>query len=516
MIDTTLLPDEPGCYLYKDASGRIIYVGKARNLKKRVSSYFSKTIHDPKTRALIDAACDLDFIVTPSETEALLLENTLIKKYTPKYNIDLRDSKSYAFIHLTGDPYPRITIARKRGPKGQYFGPFVSGHERDHVFAVVKKTFMLRSCRRLPKRPCLRYHIGTCLAPCTGNVSEEEYGEQVRRAAAVMSGKSDEMIASLEKEMKVCSDELAFEKALLLRDQITAISHLKNRQIVDRNKRRNEDVVSFEVRNGICYLMLFPVAHGTLGDKEEYVFDWHEDAFEEFLVQYYATHAPPNELIVPETPGEALAAYLSAQKDSVVRVTVPQRGEKYDLLKLVAHNIEAHFFGGEAKCAALQKRLHLAEPPVVIECFDISHSAGTAMVGSMVQFRYGRPDKRKYRRFKIKTVDQIDDFAAIAEVVTRRYTRLRDEGGDYPDLIIIDGGKGQLSAATRALQEVGVRLPVISIAKREEEIYVPGFEHPLPIKKNEKASLFVQEIRDEAHRFAIQYNRLLRRKEVTG
>jgi excinuclease ABC subunit C len=260
--------------------------------------------------------------------------------------------------------------------------------------------------------------------------------------------------------------------------------------------------------------MLFSVFKGTLGEKQEFVFDWKDGAVEEFLVQYYSENEPPSELILPEPPDDAIGEFLSGQKGKKVRITIPMRGEKKNLLDLVARNIDTVFFGGERKVSSLQKRIGLPEPPEVIECFDISHLAGTAMVGSMVQFRYGRPDKRHYRRYKIKTVEGIDDFAAIREVVTRRYRRILEEGGDLPDLVIIDGGKGQLSSAVEALNGLGVKIPIISIAKREEELFIPGLSQPLPVKKQDTASLFVQEIRDEAHRFAITYNRLLRQKKI--
>ncbi|MBT8507329.1 excinuclease ABC subunit C [Methanomicrobiaceae archaeon CYW5] len=514
MTDYRSLPDLPGCYLYKDDDGTVIYVGKAKNLKKRVASYFTKSDHDPKTAALIRSIRDIDYIVTDTEVEALILENSLIKRYRPKYNIDLKDSKSYAFISLSDGPFPRIGIARGKQGSGTRFGPFVSGKERDHVLQVVKKTFKLRSCRRMPKRPCLRYHIGTCSAPCKGTISEETYAIQVGRAEEVLKGNAAGLIRSLEEEMMALSRDQEFERALDIRDQIQAIRHLSTRQHIDRKKRTDEDIISYTVRQNVVYLMLFSVFKGTLGEKQEFIFDYKDGAVDEFLVQYYSEYEPPSELILPEPPEEALQEFLSEQKGRKVLITIPLKGEKKNLLDLVDRNIETVFFGGEKKVLSLQKRIGLPDPPNVIECFDISHLAGTAMVGSMVQFRYGRPDKRNYRRFKIQTVEGIDDFAAIHEVVSRRYRRLVDEEEDLPDLIIIDGGKGQLSSAVEALNELGVKVPVISIAKREEELFVPGFPHPLPVKKHDPASLFVQEIRDEAHRFAITYNRLLRQKKV--
>lgn len=516
MIDLSAVPGEPGCYLYRDAAGDVIYVGKAKNLKRRVSSYFQKHGHDAKTQRLVEQIASADFIVTENEVEALILENTLIKRHQPKYNIDLKDAKNYAYIHLSGGAFPRIGIARRAGRDGEYFGPFVSARERDYVLSVVKKAFGLRSCRRIPKRPCLRRHIGTCAAPCTGTVTEEEYAARIERARAVLRGQGKDLVAAMEAEMAERSKNLEFERALELRDEIAAIRHLAGRQRVERRRDHDEDIITYQEKDGNLYLLLFHVEMGTLTGKQEYVFEASDDAVEEFLVQYYGDHAPPKEVVLPAGVGEPLADYLADRRGAKVEVTVPQKGDKKKLLDLAEKNLEIAFFGDALKVEALQKALHLPDPPNVIECFDISHLAGTAMVGSMVQFRGGRPDKRNYRRFRIRTVEGIDDFASIAEVVGRRYARIRDEGGEFPDLVIVDGGKGQLDAALGVLKRLGTRLPVIAIAKREEEIYVPGFPHPLPVRKDEKASLFVQEIRDEAHRFAITYNRLLRRKEMRG
>ncbi|MBN2733920.1 MAG: excinuclease ABC subunit C [Methanomicrobiaceae archaeon] len=514
MVNISLIPDEPGCYLYKDENNRVIYIGKAKDLKKRISSYFNKNHPDPKTRALVKSIDSVDFIVTGTEVEALILESNLIKRYQPKYNIDLKDSKNYAYIRLSGDKFPSIGIARKKGKTGEYFGPFVSAKERDYILSVVKKTFRLRSCRRMTKRACLRAHIGTCSAPCTGQISEIDYAGQVKSASSVLCGNTKDIISIMDSEMKERSKSLDFEKAMMLRDQADALRHLSERQHIDRKKITDEDVINFVQRDGVIYLMIFSVYKGCLAEKQEFVFDAGEDAFEEFLVQYYSENEPPSEIILPVEIDSALTEFLSEQKGKKVSVTIPMKGDKKILLDLVLHNVETIFFGGELKISELKKRLHLPENPDVIECFDISHLSGTSMVGSMVSFKYGKPDKRNYRRFKIKTVDKIDDFASLAEIVKRRYSRIMAEGGDYPDLVIIDGGKGQLSAANNALEEIGVKIPVISVAKREEEIFVPGFSHPLPLKKNEKASLFIQEIRDEAHRFAINYNRLLRTKEI--
>ena len=515
MISLDSLPHNPGCYLFRDSQGTVIYVGKARDLKKRVANYFQKQDHGPRTEALIYAAKTVNYIVTNTEVEALLLENTLIKKHLPRYNIKLKDSSRYACIELTQERFPRIRISRKATGKGSFFGPFTSAQERTFVYQLVRKTFGLRTCKRLPKRACLRYHLGHCAAPCLGKIGEEDYQERVKRAASALGGKTGELVESLQREMGELSARQEFERAMELRDEIAALRHLQERQQVEKNRKYDQDVISYHVDGASVFLMLFKVYRGTLEGKEDYVFAQSENFLEEFLVQYYSEHEPPEELIMEEPLEMSLVDFLSHVKGKKVHVTVPKQGEKKELLELAKMNVEIGFFGDRMKMLALQEALCLPKTPQVIECFDISHLAGTFSVGSMVQFRGGRPDKSNYRRFKIKGVQGVDDFASIAEIVRRRYTRQKEESLELPDLIVIDGGKGQLSFALAELRELRLKIPIISLAKGEEEIYVPGREGPLQIKKNDKASLYVQEIRDEAHRFAIAYNRLLRKKAIT-
>ncbi|MCK9581692.1 MAG: excinuclease ABC subunit UvrC [Methanoregula sp.] len=517
MIDLATVPHNPGCYLYYDEAGTIIYVGKAKDLKKRVTSYFTKKDHDPKTRNLVSAIVSMDVMVTNTETEALLLENNLIKKHQPKYNIDLKDAKRYAYIELTKEPFPRIGIARRTGNNdATYFGPFVSAAGRDDVIRVIKRIFLLRSCKKLPKRACLRYHMQTCSAPCVGAVSQEEYQKSVEKSVALLKGKRSELVAALKTEMAEQSGRQEYEKALALRNQIAAIERLAERQHVERPRETDQDVIAYTISGTTIYLLVFSVEKGLLANKQEYSFESREDFFDEFLVLYYADRTPPSELIVPHEVDEAMAGYLSEQKGRAVQITVPKIGEKKKLLELVEKNIEHAFLKQDLKVKDLQAALDLPDPPLVIECFDISHLAGTAMVGSMVRFSAGLADKKNYRRFKIKTVEGIDDFASIAEIVRRRYQRLITENAELPDLIIIDGGKGQLSAALGALQALDCAVPVIAIAKREEEVYMPGESLPRRLDEKGMALRYIQEIRNEAHRFAITYNRLLRKKKLVG
>jgi excinuclease ABC subunit C len=517
MIDCSQIPHAPGCYLFSDESGTIIYVGKAKDLKKRVTSYFQKTEHDPKTRNLIARIASVDFVATTSEVEAFLLENNLIKKHLPRYNIDLKDAKRFAYIEISGDPFPRIGIARRTTKgKGTYFGPFVSAAERDQVLRVIKKVFTLRSCRKLPKRACLRYHMHSCGAPCIGKISGEDYHKQVDRAALLLKGKGVELLKSLRAEMAQRSDGQDFERALALRNQIRAIEHLAERQYVEHPKETDQDVIAYTLADGTVFLMVFSVEKGLLTGKQEYSFDAGEDFFEEFLVQYYADRTPPAELVLPGEIDDALVEYLSQRKGSRVQVTVPKIGEKKKLLDLVYTNIGLSFRRGTLKTGDLQAALGLPGTPHVIECFDISHLSGTSMVGSMVQFRDGTPDKKNYRRFRIRTVEGIDDVASIGEVVKRRYQRLAGEGAEMPDLIVIDGGKGQLSAAQEVLLSLHVAVPVIALAKRREEVYLPGEMLPRRLDPKGIGIRYLQEIRNEAHRFAIAYHKLLRSKRAVA
>jgi len=514
MIDIQTLPKSPGCYLFKSSSEAIIYIGKAKDIRKRVKSYFQERDWDPKTEALLKSISDVDFIATDNEVEALILENTLIKLHQPKYNIDLKDSKRYALIEITDEAFPRLLIARKPRGKGKYFGPFVSGQERDYILTALVRSFRLRTCKKLPKRACLRYHIGICAAPCIGKIDEDAYSENVKRVSLILKGKIEGLLGKLEGEMEEHSKKLRYEQALNVRDQIIAIQTLKERQNMERRRKYNEDVLNYFVQEGQVYLLLFNVYKGTLANKQEFVFDDHEDFLEEFLVQYYSDNAIPAEIILPKKIDPSVKEFLEKIRESRVSITVPKHGEKKQLLNLVKKNIELYFFGDTGKLEDLKKALRLNETPAVIECFDISHLSGTSTVGSMVQFRYGKPDKNNYRRFRIRTVEGIDDFKAIAEVVRRRYKRLKNEATELPSLVVIDGGRGQLNSAIKELKALDMRLPIVSIAKEFEEIYLPGMRRPLRLDKKGAALKLLQEIRDEAHRFAISYHRLLRKKEV--
>ncbi len=514
MLDTVNLPNEPGCYLFKDKNENVIYVGKAKNLKKRIKQYSKKNDFDIKTQSMIGCIESVDFVATDNEVEALILENTLIKKYQPKYNIRLKDAKSHSYILLTDEKFPRVLIARQKNEKGRYFGPFVSAAERDYILQFIKKTFLIRSCKKLPKKECLRYHINLCEAPCIGLISQKDYKNKIENIKLILTGHTNKLIKKLKSDMKSFSNQNYFENALNIRNQIIAIEHLNERQNMQREKKYNEDIINYEIKDNQVYLMLFNIYKGTLNNKAEFVFDFHSDFLEEFIVQYYSDSPVPKELIVPIKLSDSIGTFLENLKGSRVKIIKPEKGVKRQLLNLVLKNIEITFFADIDKVETLKTKLTLQENPNVIECFDISHLSGTSTAGSMVQFRNGKPDKSNYRRFKIRSVEGIDDTAAIAEVVRRRYFRLKSEDSKLPDLIIIDGGRGQLNFALQELEKLDLKIPIISIAKQFEEIYVPGRILPLKISKKDKALQFIQEIRDEAHRFAIKYNRLLRKKEL--
>jgi len=514
MFDLKIIPNDPGCYLFRDKEEKIIYIGKAKNLNKRVKSYFQKKDFDIKTSVMISHINSADFIVTETDIEALILEDNLIKKHQPHYNIRLKDAKSHSFILLTDDEYPKVVISRDKHGKGKFYGPFVSAQERDYVLNFIRRTFLLRTCNKMPKKPCLRNHINLCEAPCVGLISKNDYDSKILKAKLILTGKSSSLIKQLKKDMENYSEKQEFEKALKIRNEINAVEHLNERQVMQREKKYNEDIINYEIKDDKVYLILFNIYKGTLHNKSEFVFDFNDDFLEEFLVQYYSENLIPKEIIVPEKISESVELFLSEKKGSNVRIIKPQRGEKKQLLKLVLKNIELTFFADIDKVETLKNKLNLNELPSVIECFDISHLSGTSTVGSMVQFRNGKADKNNYRRFKIRSVEGIDDTGAIAEVVHRRYKRLKNEDSEFPNLMIIDGGRGQLNFALQELNKLDVKIPIISIAKQFEEIYIPGRTLPIRLPKKEKALQFIQEIRDEAHRFAIKYNRLLRKKEL--
>jgi len=513
MIDISSMPLDPGCYLYKDSKGDVIYVGKAKNLRKRVSSYFKGRIDNPKTQAMVSEIVSMDYFVTSNEIEALVLESNLIKRYRPRFNIDLKDSHRYAYINVTDEDYPRLVVAREKNGNGKYYGPFVNAAVRSNIIKALRKAFGIRICKRMRKKPCLRYHIGICSAPCVGGISQEDYLNNIRSAETFLEGRVLELINDLKKEMKDQSRAKNYEKAIILRDQIGSLSVLMEKQQVEVNKKYNEDIINYIIDDDKVCLIVFNVYKGALDNKAEFKFDNMEGFLDEFIIQYYSDNEIPREIILPKAPlDDSISSYLEDKRGSKVKITIPKRGRKLELLELVRRNIETRYLESRKMLIDLRDVLKLKRLPDWIECIDISHISGSHTVGSMVCFRDGHPDKSSYRRFKIRAVDGIDDYAAVSEVVRRRYSRLKDEGIGMPSLVVIDGGKGQLMAAHAELERLDLSIPIISLAKRNEEVYVHGLRTPINIKEGSMALKLLVQLRDESHRFAINYHRLLRSK----
>jgi len=518
-VDYSSIPKSPGCYIYKDVDGIIIYIGKAKNLVNRIRSYFSSPEQQSvKTKHLVSRINNIEWIVVDTEVEALLLENNLIKKHSPKYNIDLKDNKRYAYIKITDETFPRILSTRKVTKDGTYFGPYTDGYQRIQLIRTAVSIFKLRVCKTLPKHACLNYHIGICTAPCIKNVTKEEYAEQVKKAKEFLKGDVEETTKQLIIEMSEYSKKLQFEKALERKHQIEAINRIFEQQKVERIERYDQDVIAFVKHNEQIIIDIITISKGIINGKSEYKLEYSEDVFEEFLKRYYSARTIPREIIInvkfyeEESDKEVLEEYLSKLRNGPVSIMIPERGEKRGLIELAEKNAVMNLEENKT-LKELREALTLSEYPKIIECFDISNLGYEHIVAGMTRFIDGRKDKSGYRKFKIKsTVGKQDDFAAMGEVVYRRYKRLKNERTEYPNLIIIDGGPGQLNMALRSLKHLGLKIPIISIAKREEEIYIPNEKEPLKFDKNSKMMLLLREIRDSVHDFVLGYNK--KRREM--
>lgn len=494
------LPQEPGCYLFKDKSGVVLYVGKAKNLRKRVASYFTKKDHDPKTEMLISRIYNMDYFVTGNEIEALILENNLIKKYYPRFNIDLKDSRRYAYLRLTDDEFPFLEVARTREEPGQYFGPFVSGKYRKEIHKVLGRRFgiLTQKPSSLKKK----------------SLDREEYKLRLKKVMKILKGDVNEMIRNLKKEMKSASLAKNFEYALMLRNQIEALSYLKEKQHMELRRNYDSDIINFIIEEDKVYLLLFNIYKGVLENKQEFEFNVTDAFLEEFLLQYYSSHDVPQEIIIPRKIDPSMSGFLEKKKGKKVEIIIPEKGMKKALLELAMKNVKIALHGENMRVVELQKSLSLVKAPIIIECFDISHLRGTHTVASMVTFYKGKPQKSHYRKFRIRTVSDGDDFEAMREVIYRRYAKSLKETLSNPDLIVIDGGAGQLSSALGILKELKLDIPIISLAKKLEEIYIPGRKGPLRLSAKNQGLQLLRAVRDEAHRFAILYNRFLRKKAV--
>ena len=548
------IPDQPGCYLFKDAQGRVIYAGKALSLRSRLSSYFQDpdALH-PRTAAMVESAADVEWIVVANEVESLHLEYNLIKTHRPRFNVRYRDDKSYPYLAVTLDEeYPRAMVLRGKKRKGvRYFGPFAHAYAIRETLDLLLRTFPVRTCsqgvfdrcRRI-NRPCLFYDIGKCAAPCVGHVDTEEHRGIAEDLVTFLEGRFEPVLKRLDTDMSQASADLEYERAARLRDQLASVRKAIEKQVVVSDRNESFDVIALAEDELEAAIQVFFVRGGRMVGRKGFVVDKVEELdtpglLASFVRDLYMTEDEiPREILVPLIPEDAdvLKTWLGERRSGRVEFRVPQRGEKRALLETVAQNAGESFtqhklkrrsdFAARAKqLNALQGALGLPDAPLRIECFDISNTGPTEVVGSMVVFEDGLPKRSDYRRFKIRWVEGQDDFASMAEVIRRRFLRYLAErdappekGRKFaypPNLLVVDGGKGQLNAALGVLAELGVQeLTAVGLAKRFEEVYLPNRSDPVAIPRGSDALYLLQHIRDEAHRFAITYHRALRDKRV--
>ncbi len=513
------IPTHPGVYLYRDEAGEILYVGKAKSLRARVKSYFSSIDQPIKTRQLVNHIRSIDWIVVNNEVEALLLENKLIKQHTPKYNIDLKDGKSYAYISFTREPYPRVLTSRKVSRKLESFGPYTEGFTRQDLQRAVVRVFKLRTCKTLHKRACLNFHIHLCTAPCINNVTAEQYDKQVKQARSFLNGNYQQTIKELNTKMHHAAANQRFEEAIELRKAIASIRLLTEHQIVDNERRFDQDILVFKRVGQKMLALQMGVRKGVLLGKKEFSVDLQPQIEQEFLKAFYTTNQIPREILLNQAvwleteEKKALEKFLSAKRLGPVSLTIPRRADKLALLQLAEKNLESGL-DVDSGLIDLQNNLNLPTLPHIIECFDISNLGTEHVVSGMVTFKDAKPDKKNYRKFKIKNFTGQDDFAAVNEVVARRYKRQIEEKNPLPDLVVIDGGPGQVSAAKAALQSLGLQIPLIGLAKEHEEIYMPDISVPKVFPKNSRMMLLLRKIRDATHDFSLGYNRKRRQMKI--
>ena len=532
-----ILPTTPGVYMYFDSEGTVIYVGKAKNLKRRVSSYFNRTHDSLRTNLLVRAIADMKYIVVPTEQDALNLENSMIKEYKPRYNVLLKDDKSYPWIVVTKEPYPRVFMTRKKEKDGsKYYGPYTDTASARAVLNLIRELYPLRSCRHFLTpvgveagkwKPCLDFHIKRCAGPCIGKVSAEQYQKSIERVKQILRGDMAELLDYLRGEMEALSAELRFEEAQEVKERYQMVERYTAKSVIVSQTIGDVDVFGVDDDGADVFINYMHVRRGAVVRSVTLEYKRRMDETIPQLLSYAMNEIASTlevdfeEVIVAEQPDVDMPG---------VTFIIPQRGDKSKLLEVSERNARQHKIdmlkhlerkNPEERTDRLLKRMQadfrLTELPHHIECFDNSNIQGTNPVASCVVFRDGKPAKKDYRHFNIKTVEGPDDFASMKEVLTRRYTRLMNEGEGLPQLIVVDGGKGQLSAAVEALDAMGLRgtIAVVGIAKRLEEIYFPGDSVPLYIDKNSESLRVVQHLRDEAHRFGITHHRNRRSKGQT-
>lgn len=534
------LPSIPGVYLMKDDKGHVIYVGKAKSLRNRVASYFLKTAgQSTKTVSLVSHISDIDYMVTSSEVEALILENNLIKKHRPRYNVILRDDKNYPYLRLSMEEYPKLTVVRGiKKDKAWYFGPYTSAASMRETLRLIRRVFPVRACSdeafRGRRRPCLNYQIGRCLAPCVGFVGKGEYGGIVNGIRMFLEGKNRELVRNLGKQMEEASERLDFESAARIRDRINAVKKVLERQSIASGKLIDQDYMAVARKGDEAQVMVLFVRGGSVIGSKPFPFSKvgetsEADVLASFLTQFYTDEKfIPEEVVVPAKIEEkaVIERWLSERKGKVVRIVTPERGEKVKVLGMAEKNAELALKDrlgleetGNKVLERLKDLLSLTNLPQRIEAFDISNTGGNEAVASMVVFEGGRPKKSDYRHFRIKTVVGPNDYGMMAEVLLRRYGRLVSEGEKLPDLIMVDGGKGQLNVAVSVAKELKIEdVEIISLAKERGEapdrVFVPGVKDAKRIPRDSPVLHLLQFVRDESHRFAITHHKKFRGKKL--
>lgn len=518
------LPKKPGVYIMRDANDEIIYIGKAKNLINRVRSYFREKLDRPKTQILMSHFDSLEYIVTNSEKEALILEATLIKKHRPRYNVQLKDDKRYPYVKITNEKYSRLIITRNITKNGIYYGPFTDVTSVKKTVKFLKSLFKIRTCRNMDG-PCLNSQIDLCYAPCSGEISKEEYDEIINKIDLFFQGKYSVIVKNLKKEMAEAAENEQFEKAAVLRDQITSIEEIMEKQFVDLvDDDLDQDVIAIAPNDNEVVVIIMPIRNGKIVGRDDFLmsgsqYESNSEILFAFIQQYYGfnRHIPKQILLnEPIDDTELLEEWLSDLRGNKVYIKVPMKGVKLRLVNMAQKNAEIIKHQKKAmenSLIELKKYLKLDKLPRIIEGYDISNISGKFAVGSKVSFKDAKPNKKKYKRFKIETPGP-NDFAMMKELLTRRLKMIDTD--EEPDLIVIDGGKGQLGMACEVLDELNLaHIPIIGLAKEFEEIYIPNSKRPIIIPKNNKALHLLQQVRDESHRFAITYHRKLRSDNIS-
>ena len=516
-----VIPTRSGIYMMKDKDNTIVYIGKAKNLRNRVRTYFTKN-QNYKTQKLVQKIHDIEFILTDNESEAFLLEANMIKRYRPIFNIELKDQQRYTYLRLTNDEYPRLTVARRTRTGefiggGRIYGPFTQGSSKMLSIGLLRKTFKIRICKKLPKEACLEYHLGNCEAPCQFVDAQKRYGQHVEELELILKGKKNlkDFQKKLEQEMRDASDAQQYEKAKEIHETLQRLQNLQVKQKMEVTKNYDEEYFGIKIEGQTALVMSLRQVNGVIKDRNRFLFDLVGDnSFSNFLSQYYSTNPIPRFIVANEIPAkkEILESLFSRTAGFKVSIIVPASGKRKEMIDLIMRNIAMyHLKGAEPGLVELQEKLDLSGIPHIIECFDISNHGDSYAVGAMSRFLDGLPSKSGYRRFRINDVEGRNDYAMIQEVIKRRYLKIRKEKAEMPNLILIDGGKGHLNAALNALRSTGTEVPCISLAKENEEVFLPNFNRPVIIPKESDALKILQHARDEAHRFGLSYNRLLRK-----